>query len=701
MRLVVACCLLLNASLAALAQKITYPQTRKTDVTDVYFGTPVADPYRWLEDDHAEETKAWVQEQNKVTFGYLEQIPYRDKIRQRITELYNYPRMSVPFRAGSYYFFSRNDGLQPQSVYYIQKGLSGTPEVFIDPNKMNEKGTSAVSLSGFSKDRRFVCYNVSESGSDWQTMYVKEVATGKVLQDELKWIKFSGASWYRDGFFYSGYQQPEKGQELKGQNRFHRVYYHKLGTPQSEDMVVWEDRERPLRYVQAQVTEDERYLIIYISEGTDGTEVWYMDLRNKHAGFRRVFEGFAYNYEVIDNEGDDLLVHTNFGAKNYRLIRLHPQQPQTTLKEVIAERPELLQGVQATGGRLFATYLKDATSQVVQFARDGRQERVIALPSLGTVSGFAGEKDDTLVFYSLTSFTTPSTLYQYSIRTGQSKLYRQPEVRFNPDQYETKQIFYSSKDGTRVPMFIVYKKGLKRNGRNPTLLYGYGGFNIALTPSFSPTRMALLEQGAVFALANLRGGSEYGEAWHEAGMLLKKQNVFDDFIAAAEYLIRERYTSRDYLAIIGRSNGGLLVGAVINQRPDLFQVAFPGVGVMDMLRFHKFTVGWGWVVEYGSSDDSVHFRNLYSYSPLHNLKKGVCYPATLITTADHDDRVVPAHSFKYAATLQEVQACQRPVLIRIDVQAGHGGGRPVSKVIEEDTDIYAFMFWNMGIRQWK
>ncbi|MCS6990689.1 MAG: prolyl oligopeptidase family serine peptidase [Chitinophagales bacterium] len=684
-----------------MAQELNYPQTRKTDVVDYYFGTAVPDPYRWLEDDHASETKAWVQEQNRVTFAYLSKIPYRDRIRQRITELYNYPRMSVPFRAGKYYFYTRNDGLQPQSVYFIQQGLDGEPKVFIDPNAMNPQGTTAVSLSGFSKDRRYVCYNVSESGSDWQTMYVKEVASGTVLSDELRWIKFSGAAWYRNGFFYSGYQRPPKDQELKGQNRFQRIYYHKLGTPQSEDMVVWEDRERPLRYVQAQVTDDERYLVIYISEGTDGIELWYMDLRNKHAGFRRIFEGFQYNYEVIDNEGDELLVLTNHGAKNYRVIALHPERPQETIRDVIAERSELLQSVQATGGKLFATYLKDASSQVIQFARSGEQERVISLPLLGTVSGFVGEKDDTVVFYSLTSFTTPATIYQYNIRTGESKLYRRPEVKFNPDQYVTQQVFYTSKDGTRVPMFLVYKKGLKKNGRNPTLLYGYGGFNIALTPSFSPSRMALLEQGAVFAMANLRGGSEYGEAWHEAGMLLKKQNVFDDFIAAAEYLIRERYTSSAYLAIMGRSNGGLLVGAVMNQRPDLFAVAFPGVGVMDMLRFHKFTVGWGWVVEYGSSEDSIHFRNLYSYSPLHNLRKGVCYPATLVTTADHDDRVVPAHSFKYIATLQEVQSCNRPVLIRIDVQAGHGGGRPVQKVIDEDADIYAFMFWNMGIRQWK
>ncbi len=683
----------------ALGQALVYPETKKLPVTETYFGTEVADSYRWLEDDYASETKNWVGEQNRLTFSYLEQIPYRQKLKTRITELYNYPRMSAPYRAGEYYFYSRNDGLQPQSVYYYQKGLDGTPQVFIDPNRMDEQGTTSVLLEGFSKDRRFVAYSVSESGSDWRRMYVREVAAGKTLEDELKWIKFTAAAWYKDGFFYSGYQQPEKGQELSGQNRYHRLYYHRLGTPQSEDMVVWDNRDHPLRYVWAEVTEDERYLIVYLSEGTDGTEVWFMDLRNKHAGFRRLFEGFQYNYSVLDNEGDQFLVHTNFGAERYRVVRVDPGKNPHLLVDIIPEGSDLLQSVSVAGGKLLATYLKDATSRIVQYSRSGILERDVKLPAIGTVSGFVGEPDDTILFYSLTSFTTPSTIYRYSLKTGSSTVFKKPEVVFNLDDYVTKQVFYRSKDGTQVPMFIVHRKGLRRDGKNPTLLYGYGGFNIAITPSFSPSRMALLEQGVVYAVANLRGGSEYGEEWHRAGMLLNKQKVFDDFIAAAEYLINEKYTSSSLLAIHGRSNGGLLVGAVANQRPDLFQVALPGVGVMDMLRFHKFTVGWGWVVEYGSSEDSVHFSNLYSYSPYHNIRPGTCYPATLVTTADHDDRVVPAHSFKYIARLQEAQACNRPVLIRVDVRAGHGGGRPVAKVIEEDTDIYAFMLWNMGIKK--
>lgn len=682
------------------AEKLQYPQTKKGDVVDSYFGTQVADSYRWLEDDNSEETKAWVQEQNKVTFGYLSKIPYRDAIRQRITELYNFPRTSPPYRAGDYYFFSKNDGLQPQSVTYYQKGLNSTPQVFMDPNAMNPAGTTSVNLIGFSNDRKYVAYTVAESGSDWQTIYVKEVAANKQLPDKLEWTKFSGAAWYKDGFFYSGYATPDKGKELTAKSQSQKVYYHKLGEPQSNDMVVWEDREHPLRYVGAQTTEDEHFLIINISAGTDGTEVWYMDLRNKHAGFKRVFEGFKFNYSVLDNEGENFIVFHNDGSKNYQVDLVDPKNPERkNWKPIIAEKPELLQNVNSVAGKLLAIYLKDATSRVYQHDRKGNLEREIQLPALGTVAGFFGEKDDKVLFYSMTSFTSPATIYKYDVAGGKSEVFRKPDVKFNPDDYVTKQVFYSSKDGTKIPMFIVYKKGTKMNGRNPTLLYGYGGFNVSLTPGFSASRMVLLENGGIYAMANLRGGSEYGEKWHEAGELLNKQNVFDDFIAAAEYLIDQKYTSRDYLAIIGRSNGGLLVGACENQRPDLFKVCFPGVGVMDMLRYHKFTVGWGWAVEYGSSDSAQYFPYLYGYSPLHNIKPGTKYPATLITTADHDDRVVPAHSFKYAAALQAAQSGEAPILIRIDVKAGHGGGRPVAKVIEEDADIYSFMFWNMGIKQ--
>ncbi|MFI5135433.1 MAG: prolyl oligopeptidase family protein, partial [Chitinophagales bacterium] len=665
-----------------------------------YFGMKVPDPYRWLEDDNSDETKAWVQVENKVTNDYLSKIPYREDIRKRITDLYNYPRSSAPYRQGSYYFFTKNDGLQPQSVYYYQQGISGAPQVFIDPNAMNSSGTTAVNFIGFSNDRKYVAYSVAESGSDWQTIYVKDIASNKTLPDKLEWTKFSGAAWFRDGFFYSGYDVPEKGQELTAQSQFQKVYYHKLGDPQSNDRVVWADYDHPLRYVGAQTTEDEEFLILSISQGTDGTEVWYMDLRNPHNGFKKVLEGFKYNYNVLDDEGENFIVQTNNNAKNYDVVLIDPKNSDMkNWKPLIPEKEDLLENVYVVGGKLICEYLKDASSHVYQYDRKGTMEHEIALPMIGTVGGFAGEKNDTSIFYSLTSFTSPATIYQYSIKSGKTTVYQKPDVKFNPDDYVTKQIFYTSKDGTKVPMFIVYKKGTKLNGKNPTLLYGYGGFNIPITPGFSASRMVLLENGGIYAVANIRGGSEYGERWHEAGELLNKQNVFDDFIAAAQYLIDQKYTSKDYLAIIGRSNGGLLVGACETQRPDLYKVCFPGVGVMDMLRYHKFTVGWGWAVEYGSSDSSKYFPYLYKYSPLHNINPGTNYPATLITTADHDDRVVPAHSFKYAATLQSAQAGDAPVLIRIDTNAGHGGGRPVAKVIDEDTDVYSFMFWNMGIKK--
>jgi prolyl oligopeptidase len=685
------------------SNSVKYPETKKVSQSDNYFGTTVADPYRWLEDDNSEETKAWVREENKVTFDYLAKIPYREQLRKRITELSNYPRTSAPYRQGDYYFFTKNDGLQPQSVYYFQKGINGTPEVFIDPNKMNAAGTTAVSLAGFSNDRKYVAYTVNESGSDWQTVYVKDVAGNKVLTDKLDWVKFSGAAWVNDGFFYSRYEEPVKGTELSKANEYQKIYFHKLGDPQSNDPLVYSDKDHAQRYYGAQTTEDEKFMILNISEGTDGAELWYMDLRNREAGFKKLFEGFKYNYSVLDDEGENLIVLTNNNAPNYKVVLVDPKNPaMENWKEIIPEKNILLQNVYATGGKLFAEYLKDATSRIYQFNRAGSLEREVQMPGYGTVAGFIGEKDDQQVFYSFTSFTTPATIYKYDIASGKSEIYKKPEVKFNPDDFETKQVFYTSKDGSKIPMFLIFKKGIKLDGSNPTLLYGYGGFNIPLTPNFGASRIAFMENGGVYAVANLRGGSEYGEKWHEAGMLLKKQTVFDDFISAAEYLISEKYTSSQKLAIIGRSNGGLLVGACETQRPDLYKVCFPGVGVMDMLRYHKFTVGWGWAVEYGSSDDSINFKNLYAYSPLHNIKPGTKYPATLITTADHDDRVVPAHSFKFAATLQQAQANpDAPVLIRIDTNAGHGGGRPIAKVIDEDTDIYSFMFWNMGVKSLK
>ncbi len=686
------------ASEPATSEKLTYPITAKSDQVDDYFGVKVSDPYRWLENDTAEDVKKWVIEENKVTFGYLEKIPFRNKIKERLTDIFNYPKYSNPFRAGEYYFFSKNDGLQNQSVIYYQKGLDGKPEVFLDPNTMSSDGTAAVSLLGFSKDKKYVAYAINQSGSDWQTIYVMEVATKKLMSDKLEWVKFSGASWKNNGFYYARYDAPPKGKEFSQKNEYHKIYYHRLGDTQDKDVLVYENKDKPLRYYGASVTEDERFLIIYVSEGTDGTEMYYKDLQSNQKDFGLLFAGFQDNYSVINNIGDKLLVQTDAGAPNQRVILVDPKNPKKeNWKDVIPEKPELLESAATGGGKLFVSYLKDVTTHVYQYSLEGNLEHEIALPALGTAFGFSGDKEDALIFYTFTSFTYPPTIYKYDIASGKSDIWQKSDVKFNPEEYETKQVFYNSKDGTKVPMFLVYKKGIKLDGNNPTLLYGYGGFNISLTPSFSTSRLILLENGGIFVMANIRGGGEYGEKWHNEGKLLKKQNVFDDFIAAAEYLIKEKYTSSSKLAIQGGSNGGLLVGACMLQRPDLYRVAFPAVGVMDMLRYHKFTVGWGWAVEYGSSDSLENFKNLYAYSPLHNIKEGVEYPATMVTTADHDDRVVPAHSFKFIATLQERYKGNRPQLIRIDVKAGHGAGKPTSKIIEEQADIWSFMFYNMGI----
>jgi prolyl oligopeptidase len=684
------------------AQQLRYPQTRKTDQQDNYHGTTVKDPYRWLETDTAEEVKSWVEAQNAVTFDYLKKIPFRDKFKTRLTEIFNYERFSAPGRVGEYYFFSKNDGLQNQSVIYYQKGIDGAPMVFLDPNTLTKDGTAAVSILGYSNDHKFAAYGINQSGSDWQTIKVRQIDGAKDLADELQWVKFSGASWYKDGFFYSRYPTPDKGTELSGKNEFHQVWYHKLGTPQSQDQLIFEDKTQPLRYYGASVTEDERYLFIYVSQGTYGTQILYKDLTKPDSKLALLFKGFDYEYGVIDNVGSKILVSTNHGAPNNHIVSVdlanyNPDMDMTkSWKVLVPETTSLLEGASTAGGKLFLNYLQDVSTHIYQYTYEGVKELEIPLPAIGTAGGFGGYRDDKEVFFTFTSFTYPPTIYRYDIATKKAVEFRGSKVKFNPNDFVTEQVFYPSKDGTKVPMFIVYKKGLEKNGKNPTLLYAYGGFNANMNPGFSAARLAMLEQGAVYALANIRGGGEYGEAWHKAGMLLKKQNVFDDFIAAGEYLVKQNYTSPSYLACQGGSNGGLLIGAVINQRPDLFKVAFPQVGVMDMLRFHKFTVGWGWVVEYGSSDSLAHFKNLYGYSPLHNIKP-VNYPAVMVTTADHDDRVVPAHSFKYIATLQENQRGTNPVLIRIDVKAGHGAGKPLSKSIEEIADIYSFMFYNMGV----
>jgi len=678
--------------------KLTYPVTKKVDVVDDYFGTKVPDPYRWLEDDNSEETKKWVEEENKVTFAYLEKIPFREKIRQRLTEIYNYPRYSSPFREGEYYFFYKNDGLQNQSVIYIQKGLEGQPEVFIDPNILSPDGTVRIGLVGFSKDNRYVAISRSEAGSDWSEMRVMEIESKKELSDRIQWVKFSGTAWQGDGFYYSAYDKPEKGKELTARNEFQKVFYHKLGNSQEKDQLIYEDKEHPFREAGVDITEDGKYMFLITSEGTYGNELYYKDLSAKNREFEPLIKGFEFNNYVIDNVGDKFLVYTNTDAPNYKVILMDPRNPsKDNWQTIIPEKPEVLEGTSAVGGQLFCSYLEDAYSRVYQHDLAGNLIREIEFPALGTAGGFGGKREDKILFYTFTSFTYPPTIYKYDIPSGRSEVFRKTEVKFNPDDYEAKQVFYFSKDKTRIPMFIVHKKGLKLNGKNPTYLYGYGGFNISEQPSFNPSNIILLENGGVYALANLRGGGEYGEKWHRAGMLLNKQNVFDDFIAAAEYLINEKYTSKDKLAIAGGSNGGLLVGACMTQRPDLFKVAVPAVGVMDMLRYHKFTVGQGWAVEYGSSDDEKNFKNLYSYSPLHNIKEGVAYPATLVTTADHDDRVVPAHSFKFAATLQEKHRGKNPVLIRIETRSGHGSSN-ISKAIAELTDKWSYMFSNMKVK---
>jgi prolyl oligopeptidase len=690
-----------NADMQYPAIPVSYPETFADDpITDNYHGTAVNDPFRWLENDTASDVKAWVEAQNKVTFGYLDKIPFRTQIKNRLTEIFNYPRYSSPFRVGEYYFFSKNDGLQNQAVIYFQKGLDGKAEVFLDPNTMSADGTAAISLLGASKDGKYMAYSTNMAGSDWQVIQVMEIATKTKLNDELKWVKFSGAAWKGDGFYYSRYDEPKKGQEYSGKNEFHKVYYHKIGTPQSADQLVYSDAKFPLRYYGAETTEDERFLIINVSQGTDGSELYAQDLSKGQKDFTMIFKGFDDNASVINNVGDKLMVQMDKDAPNQKIVLIDPVNPdEKQWQMLIPEQKDLLQGAGTAGGKLFLSYLKDVTTKTFQYSLDGKMEREISFPTLGTASGFGGKLDDKVLFYSFTSFVYPPTVYKYDIASGKSEVFRSSEVKFNPEDYETKQVFYPSKDGTKIPMFIVHKKGLKLDGNNPTLLYGYGGFNISLTPSFSASRLILLENGGVYAVANLRGGGEYGERWHSAGKLDKKQNVFDDCIAAAEYLIKEKYSSPAKLALEGRSNGGLLVGAVINQRPDLFKVAFPGVGVMDMLRFHKFTVGWGWVVEYGSSDTTSQFPNLYKYSPLHNVKPDVEYPAVMVTTADHDDRVVPAHSFKYAAELQRKRKNNKnPLLIRIDVKAGHGAGKPISKTIDEQADFWSFMLYNTNTK---
>lgn len=677
--------------------KIQYPETKEAGVTEDYFGTSVTDPYRWLEDDMSEETAAWVKAQNEVTFGYLEKIPYRDEIKSRLEEMWNYEKFGRPFNEGEYTYFSKNDGLQNQSVIYRQKG-DGEPEVFLDPNTFSADGTTSLMEMDFSTDGSLVAYSVSEGGSDWRKVIVMDAVKKEILEDTLTNIKFSGLSWHgQNGFFYSSYDKPE-GSQLSAMTDHHKLYYHELGTKQSEDQVVF-GADKVRRYVGGEVTEDDRYLIISASVSTTGNELYVQDLTKPGSRLVPVVDNFDKDHYIIDNEGSKLFIYTNLDAPNGRIVTADASKPEVkNWVDFIPETENVLSP--ATGaGYIFAHYMRDAISYVKQYDFNGKNVRDIELPGVGSASGFGAKKKDREVYFTFTNYITPTAIYKLDPASGSATIFKEPKVSFKKDEYETKQVFYTSKDGTRIPMMITHRKGIEMNGQNPAMLYGYGGFNSSVTPAFSVTSALWLELGGVYAVPNIRGGGEYGEKWHLAGTKMNKQNVFDDFIAAAEYLISEKYTSPDYLALRGGSNGGLLVGAVMTQRPDLMKVALPAVGVMDMLRYHKFTAGAGWAYDYGTSEESREmFEYIYKYSPVHNITEGVEYPATLVTTSDHDDRVVPAHSFKFASELQAKQAGPDPVLIRIETMAGHGAGLPVSKSIEQYADIYAFTLYNMGKR---
>lgn len=681
-----------------LTGKIEYPATERQDVVNDYFGTKVADPYRWLEDDNSQATAAWVEAQNKITSEYLSSLPAREKIKSRLEQLWDYPTEGAPSKHGNWYYISRNSGLQNQSVIYRKQSLTDTEEeVFLDPNTLSEDGTVALNTATFSKDGKLFAYSLASAGSDWVEIFVMDAESKTLLKDHIKWVKFSGASWSADskGFYYSAYDAPKEGDALySAQNTNQKVYYHRIGTSQSDDTLIYADPSRPLHYFHGGESEDGKWMFVTGSAGTSGTELFYK--RKGEKRFKTLFAGFDYDYIVLDCYDDEALIMTNSDAPNYRLLSVNLNT--LSCKDLIPQTEHPLEGVSTVGEYLFAFYLVDAQNKVLQYDRKGNLIREVELPAIGAVGGFDGKREDDHAYYLVTNYTTPGNIYHYDLASGKSTLYHASEVKFDTTDYTTSQIFFTSKDGTRVPMFVSHKKGLKLNGKNPCYLYGYGGFQINLTPSFSTTAAMFMEQGGVYCVVNLRGGSEYGEQWHKAGMLENKQNVFDDFIAAAEYLIDNGYTSQEKLAIAGGSNGGLLVGACMTQRPDLFAVALPAVGVMDMLRFHLFTIGHGWVVEYGSSENKEQFEYLYKYSPLHNLKEGVHYPATLVTTADHDDRVVPAHSFKFAATLQHCHAGDAPVLIRIDTNAGHGAGKPTAKRIEEAADTYAFIFENTNTK---
>ncbi len=693
----------LSMSTSLLAQKPgafmgTYPTTKTVEQTDNFFGTQVSDPYRWLENDTANDTKAWVQQQVAVTTDYLSKIPFRNAIKKRLTELWNYEKFSAPFKEGDYTYFYKNDGLQNQSVLYREKEGS-QPEIFLNPNHFSTDGTTSLAGIDFTKDGSLAAYQLSEGGSDWRKVIVINTTTLQQMDDTLTDVKFSGIAWKKnDGFYYSSYDKPKEGSQLSGKTQIHKLYYHKLGTKQSDDKLVFGGEQTPRRYIGAGVTEDQHWLVISAANATYGNELYLQDLTKPGAPIVPIATGFEYEQNVDYSDGGKLFISTNRNAPNRKLVVVDAATPTPEhWKDLIPETKFPL-SISTAGGKLFAQYIKDAVSEVKQYNLEGKLEKTIQLPGLGTASGFSGKKEENEVYYSFTSYVYPPTIFKYEIGAGNSSIYKKSNVQFNPDDYESNQVFYSSKDGTKIPMIITHKKGIPLNGKNPTLLYGYGGFSISLTPAFSVSNIVFMENGGVYAVPNLRGGGEYGDAWHNAGTKMKKQNVFDDFIAAAEFLIKDNITSTDYLAISGGSNGGLLVGACMTQRPDLFRVCFPAVGVLDMLRYHKFTAGAGWAYDYGTADDSKEmFDYLYHYSPVHNVMKGTCYPATMVSTADHDDRVVPAHSFKFGSALQAAQSCPNPILMNIETKAGHGAGKPTSMVIQEQADKWAFMWYNMGL----
>ena len=684
-------------STSASAQGIQYPKADKDGTVDNYFGTEVADPYRWLEDDTSAKTAAWVEAENKITNAYLSKIPFRQKLLKRLTEVANYEKLSAPRKHHGRWYFYKNDGLQNQYVMYVMDQLGGTPRVFLDPNKLSTDGTVALQGVYFSNNGKYAAYTISRSGSDWQEFYVVDLKTGQLTTDHIEWAKFSGAAWQGDGFYYSAYDAPTQGKEFSNVNEGMKIYYHKIGTPQSDDVLFYQNPAQPKRFYTVSVNEEETMMFLYEDGAGAGNTLFVRDLRKPNSQFIQMTADMDYRYTPLYTEGEKIYLFTNYGAPRNRIMTADIKRPGINdWQELIAEQQNVLNNADVINRQLILTYSQDASDHTYLYGLDGRQIREVKLPSVGSV-GFTGDEHEPECFYTFTSFTVPGTIYRYDLATGESTLYAKPNVKFQQEDYTSEQVFFQSKDGTRIPMFLTYKKNVK--SPRPVYLYGYGGFNIALVPSFSANRIPFLEQGGIYAQVTLRGGSEYGEEWHLAGTKMQKQNVFDDFIAAAEWLIREGYTTNEKIAIVGGSNGGLLVGACMTQRPDLFRVAIPQVGVMDMLRYHKFTIGWNWASDYGTSEDSREmFEYLRGYSPLHNLKPGTSYPATLVTTADHDDRVVPAHSFKFAATLQECHKGTNPVLIRIDTKAGHGGGKPLAKILEEQADIYSFILYNMGIK---